>query len=247
MNKIPQKPDEIFEEFTLNLKSIFANNLESIILFGSAARGEYKFKKSDINFLVVLKDNSPSELAGYNIIQKKWLKKNVSIPLFLTEEYILSSLDTFPIEFLDISSAYKIIYGKDILENINIKNSDLRYQIERELKGKLLHLRLEFLRTELNKKKIQDLVSISFHTFIPIFKAILKITEDEKSNREESIIAKISELANLNYNFFVKILSISKGELTIKDNEIKDLFDKYVEEMDKIVFFVDKLSERSFS
>ena len=241
MSKIPKKPDDIFGEFTNDLKSIYGDNLESIILYGSSARGEYKYKKSDINFLIILKDNTPSELSRYNPIMKKWLKMNVSIPLFLTGEYINKSLDTFPIEFLEMSSAYNVIYGDDVFANIQIKNKDLKHQIERELRGKLLHLRLEFLKTCLNTKKIQDLISKSLFTFIPIFKAILKLVEHESKSKNEGILQRISELINLNYNLFVKLLSISKKELTLKENEIKDIFDKYIEEMDRVVDYVDKL------
>ena len=52
MAKIPVKPEEIFEEIISDYISIFGENLLSIILYGSAARGEYVKKKSDINLLI---------------------------------------------------------------------------------------------------------------------------------------------------------------------------------------------------
>ena len=64
MAKIPKVPDEVFTEFCEDMKRVFGDDLVSVMLFGSGARGEYIPKKSDINFLVVVKDNSPSELAA---------------------------------------------------------------------------------------------------------------------------------------------------------------------------------------
>ena len=67
----------------------------------------------------------------------------ISTPLFIARGYIQQSLDTFPLEFLNISSSYQLVFGDDILENIEFKAEDVRTQCERELKGKLLHLRAE--------------------------------------------------------------------------------------------------------
>ena len=51
MAKIPRSPDEIFDEFTKDIKDLFGEELLSILLYGSGAKGEYIYKKSDINFL----------------------------------------------------------------------------------------------------------------------------------------------------------------------------------------------------
>ena len=57
MARIPDKPEEIFQEIILDYKVIFGPDLVSIILYGSGARGEYIPKKSDINFLILLTEN----------------------------------------------------------------------------------------------------------------------------------------------------------------------------------------------
>ena len=97
MTKIPQSPEEIFTEFSNNIKQLFNDDLVSIVLYGSGAKGEYVRKKSDINFLVVLTEDGIKKLSGAFALVKKWNKRNVAVPLFLTREYIESSLDSFPI------------------------------------------------------------------------------------------------------------------------------------------------------
>ncbi len=52
MVKIPNKPEEIFGDFSHEVKKLFGSDLISIILYGSAARDEYVPKKSDINFIL---------------------------------------------------------------------------------------------------------------------------------------------------------------------------------------------------
>ena len=49
MAKIPKDPKDIFNELTKDYQDIYGRDLVSIILYGSAASGNYIPKKSDIN------------------------------------------------------------------------------------------------------------------------------------------------------------------------------------------------------
>ena len=45
MTKIPNQPEDIFDEFKDNYIATFGDDILSICLFGSGARGEYTPKK----------------------------------------------------------------------------------------------------------------------------------------------------------------------------------------------------------
>ena len=155
MAKIPRNPSDIFDEFTQSMKSVFGDELISIILYGSAATGNYYYKKSDINFLVLLSETGIQKLSACIPAVNKWKKRKVSTPLFLSREYIQSSLDSFPIEFFGMKTHHQLVYGEDILSDLEIDTQHLRLQCERELKGKLLHLREGFLAFGQNKKALR--------------------------------------------------------------------------------------------
>ena len=242
MGKIPKAPEEVFDEFSDGLQRIYGEKLISIILFGSGARDEYNPKVSDLNFMVILKDNSPSELTKYHKQNTKWRKRNVSTPLFLTESYIKSSLDTFPIEFLEMKRAYKVVKGKDILANIQLSKRDLRLQCERELKGKLLHLRQSFLENRASVKNLSALIKSSITTFAPVFRAALDIAGLDPPQKREEILAAVGKYFNLDGRLFEKLFQISQGKRKVDKGEISRLFDRYVEEIDKLAQRIDQLS-----
>ena len=54
-NAVPEKQ---ISEFVTKLQQAAGPNLESIILYGSAASGEYETDYSNINLLAILKDTS---------------------------------------------------------------------------------------------------------------------------------------------------------------------------------------------
>ena len=56
MSKAPKDPQEIFPDIVNGLRDLFADDLVSVILYGSAASGDYVPGKSDINFMIVVTD-----------------------------------------------------------------------------------------------------------------------------------------------------------------------------------------------
>ena len=80
------------------------------------------------------------------------------LPLVLTPAYIRSSVDVFPIEFLDIKENSILLTGVDLLKEIAIDLSRLREQCEREIKGQLVRFRGSFLEVEGDRKGMEQLV-----------------------------------------------------------------------------------------
>ncbi|MBW1901605.1 MAG: hypothetical protein JRJ20_08205 [Deltaproteobacteria bacterium] len=101
MAKTIKDPKEIFPEIIADYKGIYGGDLVSILLYGSATGKDYRPGKSDINFMIVLSEQGIEQLDRAFPVIKKWRKRNVAIPLFLTETYVATSMDVFPIEYLN--------------------------------------------------------------------------------------------------------------------------------------------------
>ena len=234
-------PEEVFQEFTENLSSVFGDSLKSIILFGSGARGDFRPKESDINFLVVVDDNSPSELAQVLPFMKKWLKKGIAPPLFLTQGYIESALDTYPVEFLNMKSAYSVVHGLDVLEPLSLDREDIRRQCERELRGKLLHLWQSFLMSGGKAKLLPDLVSNSLNAFIPIFRALLYLVDKDQGGSKETVLKEVCNHFQLDDRVFNELIQIATKRKKESTDRVKELYDHYVEAIEKLTDEVDHL------
>ena len=97
---------------------VFDKELVSLIIYGSAASGHYIQGKSDINLLVVV---TP---AGIDSNRMFWIrsgeKRHVAMPLIMTKDFILCSLDSFPIEFLNMKNNHVLIYGENVKESFEL-------------------------------------------------------------------------------------------------------------------------------
>jgi len=236
MTKIPDKPEDIFDEFCGDYADLFDDDLISIILYGSGARGEYIPKKSDINFFIVLRDNGIEKIDRSLDLVAKWEKRSVAVPLFLSEEFIEASLDTFPLEFFNIRLAYKVVYGKDILKNLDIEKDKLRLQCERELKAKLILLRRSFLQANGEPRLLIGLIKQSISAFISIFNALLYLKEDQIPIKYNDIIH-----FGVDQEIFQGLLGIKKEEKRPGKEELKTIVWKYITEVKELSRRVDKM------
>ena len=171
----------------------------------------------------------------------KWQKRNVSTPLFITKEYINSSLDTFPVEFLGMEMNYQLVYGEDVLKEIVIEEDDLRLQCERELRGKLLHLREEFLNTARNTRNLKLLISQSLAAFTTLFIALLKLADVDLPQKRKDIFTKTAEVFDLNNAVFDELLQIRENKKKVSKQQLHILMEQYIREIRKLTQAVDKL------
>lgn len=241
MPKIPKVPSEIFGEFSDDMKSVFETDLISIILYGSAAKGDYVHRKSDINFLIILTQTGIKSIDRTFDLLKKWRKRAVTTPLFLTPEYIKSSLDSFPMEFWDMQKYHQIVYGEDLLRGLEIRRSDLRLQCEREIKGKLLHLRQNFLNSEKKAEQLRSLLVYSVPSFSTIFNALLFLKNETAQHSRRDIFSNTAKIFGLDRKVFEKILRLRYEKLKLKRDELLTLTRAFIEEIRKLSQLVDQL------
>jgi predicted nucleotidyltransferase len=242
MATIPTDPKEIFPEFTKDYRDSYGKDLISIILYGSAASGNYIPKKSDINFLIVLSEEGINQLKKSFKTVAKWHKKKVSTPLFLSKSYITSSLDTFPIEFLNIQKSYQVVCGEDILKELTFHKSHLRLQCERELKGKLLQLRRVYLESGGKTKDLRLIIENSLTAFTSIFMALLYLKDIDPPAEKRKLISLIAQEMGVDEQVFTHLLKVKEGSEKPSAETLNALCEDYIKEVRRLSYAVDQIS-----
>lgn len=242
MGKAPKRPEDIFSEFTKDYQDTYGDDLLSIILYGSGASGDYIPGRSDLNFLIVLTEEGIKGLHRAFKVVAKWHKRRVTTPLFMTEEYRDTSLDVFPLEFLNIKRHYQVVWGEDPLADIAIHKEKLRLQCEREVKGKLLQLREAYLTSEGRGRDLVAVASQSITAFLSIFQGILYLLDREIPDRRREVISTIAAETGLDEGRFLRLLEVKEGKAKPSTKEMQSFMESYVEEVRRLAFWVDKLT-----
>jgi predicted nucleotidyltransferase len=241
MAKIPDQPQEIFVPLTQDYLDAFGRDLVSLMLYGSAAGGSYVKGKSDINLLVVLTPEGMNRLEDSFAPVKKWRKRNVAVPLVLTKEFIASSLDAYPIEFLNMKHHCVLIYGENVLESLDFKPEDLRLQIERELKSKIILLREGYLESGGSARRVRQLIGRSLTSLVSIFNAMLHLTKSGVPRHKKETIEEASRAFAIDATVFARCFDIKAKEDHLSGKEVIGVFKQYLREVEKVCHKIDGL------
>ncbi|MFC1533039.1 hypothetical protein ACFL7M_06715 [Thermodesulfobacteriota bacterium] len=241
MKKTVKDPKEIFPEIMDDYKGIFGKDLISIILYGSAAGRDYRPGKSDINFMIVLSEEGIENIDRAFKIVTKWEKRKVAVPLFLTQGYVETSTDVFPVEYLNFQRDYILVYGHDILKELSFNHEFIRLQCEREIKGKLLLLRESFIESMGKGRILRNVIGQSIQALLAVFDALLFLKEKEIPDEKRSIIETTCETFDMDKSLFEKLLDIRERNIKPNDTELREIFKDYLKEIRKLSKIVDEL------
>jgi predicted nucleotidyltransferase len=127
-------------------------NLVSVILYGSRARLESHASDADLNLFVVLKEAKLEEIQKLDKSAQKSLRDFSPRLVFWSETELKNAWDVFPLEFLDIKENHEILMGKDPFNKKQPEKKHLRYQLELELRSKLLSMRSAYVQFQADRK-----------------------------------------------------------------------------------------------
>jgi predicted nucleotidyltransferase len=216
--------EKLLQDWVMVLKQELGNNLVSIILYGSAARGDHVAARSDLNLMLVFKKLDLEHIAKVGHLMRRKLRKQQPQLVFWTEEELNNAWDVFPLEFEDIKENHQCLVGKDPFGKQKVDKKRMRYQIEFELRSKLLTMRDTWLRSNRDNYVLEMFLIKAGNSFdYLIRKAALVL--GKKITMPRDILEKIKKL--------------KKKEIRLKRSELQDLFHQLHETVESVIRKID--------
>jgi predicted nucleotidyltransferase len=234
-----------FEAFIDDLKASHGRNLASVILYGSAAVGDFIAQASDYNLLIALHEIRPKDLRAAQAPMREWQRLGHPVPVYFTVSELKNAGDVFPIEFHQMERARKVLYGMDVLADIKISDNFLRHQTEYELRSKLLQLRRLYIPASTSVDKLCGLMAESLVSFTALFRAVLLLEGIESQVTKRAILEATYKHLKINSEPFEQILTIRENNASNRLNEVSanQLFSSYMEEIERVIDVVDKVGK----
>ena len=151
----------VLQKLVDGLHTAMGDDLVSVVLYGSAARGDYDAAASDLNVLIVVRELAPEALEHLSGPIRRWDRSGQPMPRLLSPTIIQESADVFPIEFLDIRASHRVLHGTDPFTAMGVHLDHLRAQCERELREKMMRLREAYLQAHDAPSVLTRLLAIS--------------------------------------------------------------------------------------
>ena len=234
--------EDKLQELVDRLKNAHGERLLSVVLYGSAATGEHKEHFSDLNVLCVLTRITPDELASDGPIFEWWRAQGNPSPLLLSETELCTSTDCFPIEFEDMKERRRVLFGKDLIQDLVIEKTFYRAQVEMELRSKLLRLRQKAADVLSKKPELLRLMVDSVPNFLVLARHALLVSGMPSGWRKREIVRHLPEIG-ADGTPFDTLLDLRDQSKLAKDVDPEALFGSYLKQIEALVEHVDRLGK----
>ncbi len=230
--------NEALKNLVERLHEAAAENLESILLYGSAARGDFHEAHSDLNVLCTLRSLCVEDLARVAGTVKWWTsEQKQSAPLFFTAEELCHAADVFAIELLDMQQSHRVLYGPNVVSGINVPMNLHRIQVEHELRTLLLKLRQHFLLRVESERELHAVLAKSSSSALTLLRHTLIAFGERPPATTRDLFVRVAALTGANAAGFEVVLSLrnSKGP----ESNVAPLYGTYLTALEKVIAALD--------
>ncbi len=233
--------DKLLEQFSKRAQEALGGRLKHVVLYGSAATGEFDPGRSDINLLVLVDGLGFEVLQDARPLLQWWVGQGYSWPLLLSVDEFLASADVFPMEVTDIFAAHRDVYGVFTLEAPKIDAALHRAQLEHELRSKLLRLRQKAIALLDQPKELLRLMENALPTFLLLLRHLLLLGGHKPGFARRENLKLAEEKLGLEVAPFATVLDTRQGHVSPKTVDSVQLFQSYLAQVQAMVQLADRL------
>ena len=232
------------EKFTAELRKALGERMRAAVLFGSAARGEATAGVSDVNVLLALEPVDAGALRDASPLARRWVKAGNTPPLVLGLEEFDTAVDAFAVEFSDMLEAREVLHGDDPLSRCQVETSELRLQVEREVRGKVVQLREGLLLAADAKERIGTLLGTALPSFTTYQRALIRLAGGTVPRRSEEVIEAAARLVGGDGAPFLRVWEARTKKQALKVAIDDPVVQGYYALAEQTAKFVDTVTER---
>lgn len=229
----------VLEKLVADLTAALGDNLASLLLYGSAARpGAPANVTHDV--LLVVREPTDEVLLAAAPALTRWRRAGQKPPLVFGEAEWRSSADVFPLEIEDMRSAHRLLAGRDPFDAVTLRAADMRSQLEREVRGKLLHLRAAWVAGVDDGALLADLLAGTVSSVLVLLRGALRLAGKSVPEHDQAVVAAAAELVGFDVAAFEWPLAARTGKRPGKLRPRDPRAAEYVRAVGKLAQWVDR-------
>jgi len=223
------------------VRAAMGGEFRAAYLTGSVLTQGFDPRRSGVNLLVVARRLDVETLDDVaRVVPEPRTEPRVD-PLFLTESQIRKSLDSFPIEWIEIQERHLLIEGLDVLGNLEVPRTYLRLQCEHELRAKVVQLRQAYLLGARHPDRLEPVLKASASSFATLFRTLLRLSGESPPADNAHVIERVSDLYHLHAEGLLGAYLVRATERRYRGAELLVLYRKFLAEVERLVNAIDEM------
>jgi hypothetical protein len=225
---LPDNVRETLRKYVKEAAGIFGDTLDGMILYGSAARGEFLTGRSNLNLIILLAQHDLTRLQRYANCHRRWSSERLVVPLFLTEPEIQISHKLFPLEYVEIKHDHVLLMGHDPFPSLLIDQGNLAMQCAREITSNLMRLRQRFVEGSGKSQALAILLPLSLTTLLPCLRGQYHLRGLPLPSSTDTLLSDVPLRFGFDATVLQEVWNLKKGIVTPGPIEMPRLYERYV-------------------
>ena len=223
------------------VRTAIGGDFLSCYLTGSVLTQGFDLKRSKVNVLIVARSLGSDALDALSRSLPEGKKAPTFDPLFMTHSQIRKSLDSFPIEWLEIQETHLLIEGQDVLHDLEVPRTYLRLQCEHELRSRLIQLRQIYIAKGRHPDQLEPALRASASSFATLFRTLVRLSGESPPADAPHVIERVADLFQLDAEALLGAYLVRYTERRYRGAEIATLFRRFLVEVERLVAAIDEL------
>tara|TARA_B110000438_G_scaffold232381_1_gene228045 strand:- start:191 stop:913 length:723 start_codon:yes stop_codon:yes gene_type:complete len=238
----PSIPETLLNDLrsiTTTLETNLGDILQSVVLYGGVTKNELVKDTDRVTLMIVLKEVNTATLekVGDALDGKRQQQIQATV---LTLSDLNTSMDVFPIKFLDMQQDYEVLAGEDVVKPLEIGRANLRLRCEQEIKNLMLKQRRMYMNSRSNPRALEGMLLRGYYSFLQSGDALAELITGKEYRKEEDVVEAIGAIG-LDSELLKRIAALRSGESIGDDAAIKKTVGEFMAMIEKAAKMADEL------
>lgn len=218
------------------LQTTLGDNLYSLVLYGSAVRGEYVPGVSDVNLMLVLNASTP---AAHQLVAGCLRDQPRVDPFVIGRPGLQRSMQTFAVKFRSIRRDYRVLHGADPFVEFDVAPEVLQFLCEQALRNLRLRVVRGFvLHGEQPKAYLRFLQDIAAQVFIDLSEA-LRLKDIEVPHDFADRATVLAQAYGVDASILNDLLALKEPAARLKAGQSADLHTRLYALLDQAIAWME--------
>lgn len=237
---LPEETQQLLRAYVKDVALAYGNQLEGVLLYGSAVRGEFLPGRSNLNLLLFVSSYDVAVLKKYNGVHKRWSKEQIVVPLFLTRADLQSAAFVFPMEYQEIHDCHRVLWGQDPFVGFKVDTRHLAGEVLQALRGNLLRARQRFVEGGGTEEAVTILLPLSVTALLPVLRGVQRLSGRPVVSHGEPLLKDIESQFGIDLSGLHDALLLKRGQISPGQKEVPRLMDRYLASLGRLVATVEE-------
>jgi hypothetical protein len=181
-------------EYVQHWQSLAGSSLQALAFFGRVVTPHFDKRQHLAENVAVLSADDLGMLRRLATAGKRFGKRGIAAPIVMTPEFIRDSLDTFPLELIEIQQQHVLLAGQDFFGELRFEAEHVRLQCERELKTLLIGMRQGLLAAAGREKELHPLEQSAVESLLRTLRGMMWLKGQFDPAGPEELISGVEQM-----------------------------------------------------